>query len=85
MNIKELKEKLEFHKITNRISQYFSSDLPSVKIDNLEFLTNRDELIQELRKTDQMRYLINVEGEIDLSGLSDIRYLLKILDRKSVV
>lgn len=79
MNIKELKEKLEFHKITNRISQYFLSDLPSVKIDNLEFLTNRDELIQELRKTDQMRYLINVEGEIDLSGLSDIRYLLKIL------
>lgn len=77
MTIEEIKDKLEFEKIINRVKHYLYSDLSVDEIDNLAFITNQKELAIELSKVDQMLKLINVEGEIDLSGLSDIRYLLK--------
>jgi DNA mismatch repair protein MutS2 len=77
MDIKEVKEKLEFERIVSRIEAYLSSDLGLKKCDEIEFIRNRQRLETELDKVLQAKELTNIDGPLDLGGLKDISPVLE--------
>lgn len=79
MNLEEVKYKLEFNKILDKLRFYSSSDLGLNKIDNLPFYTNKIELETELNKLKETIDFISIESIIELAGLKDISRELDLL------
>ncbi|TRZ65849.1 endonuclease MutS2 [bacterium] len=73
MNLSEVKIDLEFDKIISKLKTYAFSELGTEKADEINFITGKDMLLKELKKTDQMRYALVSGREPDLSGLKNIR------------
>lgn len=79
MNLKEVKHKLEFNKILDKLRFYASSDLGLNKIDDLPFYSNKIELETELSKLKETIDFISIESIIELTGLKDISKELDLL------
>lgn len=79
MNLEEVKHKLEFNKILDKLSFYASSDLGLNKIDDLPFYTNKAELEIELSILKETIDFITIESIIELAGLKDISRELDLL------
>ncbi|MBS1517615.1 MAG: endonuclease MutS2 [Bacteroidetes bacterium] len=73
MDLKDIKNKLEFEKITGRLINLAYSDPGKELCEDMEFYTSRNELEFELEKVSQMKEFLNVRGDIPLNGLKDIR------------
>lgn len=79
MNLEEVKHKLEFNKILDKLRFYASSDLGLNKIDDLPFYTNKAELEIELSILKETIDFITIESIIELAGLKDISRELDLL------
>ena len=73
MFIQEAKNKLEFDRIISKIKHYSYSETGEEKCDNLPFYTDASVLEKELDKVCEVKDILNVEGELPLDGLKDIR------------
>ncbi|MBM4158268.1 MAG: endonuclease MutS2 [Ignavibacteria bacterium] len=76
MNLNDVKNKLEFNKVIEKIKTYCYSDLGIRKTENIEFITDENDLNAELDKTEEMRRIIDLDTYLDLTGLKDIGELL---------
>jgi DNA mismatch repair protein MutS2 len=76
LHIKELKSKLDFDSVLERVERYFYSALGSSKCDELEFMNDREHIEAELKKVVEFKELLNHSGDVPLDGLSDIREIL---------
>ncbi|HRE40853.1 MAG TPA: endonuclease MutS2 [Ignavibacteria bacterium] len=72
MNLTDIKNKLEFHRITDKLHFYSSSDLNFDKINQLEFFTDINLILIELEKTNEVINFTKSEGLFELSKLKDI-------------
>lgn len=72
MNLKELKHKLEFHRITDKLHFYSLTELNYDKIENLEFYADKESILKELRDTSEVINFIKSEGLFELSNVKDI-------------
>ena len=77
MDIKEVKDKLEFEKIIERIKNYTYSELGIEKCDEIPFIDDKRELEEELNKVLEMKEILNLDGYLELTGLKDIREILE--------
>lgn len=77
MDIKDVKEKLEFEKIINRIKSFSYSDLGIEKCDLIDFIVDKRDLEEELDKVIEMKEVLNLSGSLELTGLKDIREILE--------
>lgn len=73
MDNQELKNKLEFDRIVNRIKHFAYSDLGIERCDSIKFYTEADLLETELDKVVEMKEILNTAGDLPLEGLKDIR------------
>jgi DNA mismatch repair protein MutS2 len=73
MNLKDIKAKLEFDKIINRIRKNCYSDLGLSECDGIDFFTDENLLNLELNRVLEMKEMINSFGYLSLDGLKDIR------------
>ena len=73
MNKEEIKSKLEFDRIINRIKHFTYSEPAEEKCADMEFYTDIISLETELDKVAEMKEILNVAGELPLDGLKDIR------------
>ena len=73
MDNQELKNKLEFDRIVNRIKHFAYSDLGIERCDTIKFYTDADLLETELDKVVEMKEILNTAGDLPLDGLKDIR------------
>jgi len=73
MENQELKNKLEFDRIVNRIKHFAYSDLGIERCDSMNFYSNADLLETELDKVIEMKDILNTAGDLPLDGLKDIR------------
>ncbi|HMQ68728.1 MAG TPA: endonuclease MutS2 [Ignavibacteria bacterium] len=73
MFIQETKNKLEFDRIISKIKHYSYSVTGEEKCDHLPFITDTTELDKELDKVCEVKDILNIEGELPLDGLKDIR------------
>ncbi len=73
MENQELKNKLEFDRIVNRIKHFAYSDLGIERCDSINFYTEADLLETELDKVIEMKEILNTAGDLPLDGLKDIR------------
>jgi len=73
MENQELKNKLEFDRIVNRIKHFAYSDLGIERCDSINFYTDADLLETELDKVIEMKEILNTSGDLPLDGLKDIR------------
>jgi DNA mismatch repair protein MutS2 len=77
MNLEEIKRKLEFDKIIEKIQKYAFSELSSELFLNIPFYTERFDIEKELKKVLQVKELIEINSFPDLTGLRDIRDLVE--------
>ena len=77
MDIKDVKEKLEFDKIISRIKSFTYSDLGLEKCDLIDFIDDKRDLEEELDKVIEMKEVLNLSGYLELTGLKDIREILE--------
>ncbi len=73
MENQELKNKLEFDRIVNRVKHFAYSDLGIERCDSIKFYTETDLLGTELDKVVEMKDILNTAGDLPLDGLKDIR------------
>jgi len=73
MENQEVKNKLEFDRIVNRIKYFAYSDLGIERCDSMNFYSNADLLETELDKVIEMKDILNTAGDLPLDGLKDIR------------
>ncbi len=73
MFIQEAKNKLEFDRIISKIKHYTYSETGEERCDLIPFITDSAELNNELDKVCQVKDILNIEGELPLDGLKDIR------------
>lgn len=70
---------LEFEKITSRIQSHIYSGLGEERCENINFITDKNTLEQELSKTSEMKDILTREEYLQLDGLTDIRKTLSKL------
>ena len=63
---------LEFDMIRNILSNYASMKLNKEKIMNLDLITNKEALLEELNKTDEASRILSRYGRIIITELNDI-------------
>jgi len=78
MNIPDIKNKLDFDKILNRIKSHCFSELGLLKCDEEIFITDKIELTDVLNKVIQAKEFIGAEGGFEMNGLYDIRKQLEL-------
>jgi DNA mismatch repair protein MutS2 len=78
MNISDIKSKLDFDKIINKIKHYCFSELGLSKCDEEIFITDKLELNEVLKKVLEAKEFIGAEGGFELDGLHDIRKNLEL-------
>jgi DNA mismatch repair protein MutS2 len=79
MNLEEVKNKLEFNKILDKLRFYASSDLGLNKIESIQFYTNKADLEIELSNLKETIDFISIESILELAGLKDISKELDLL------
>ncbi len=73
IDIKELKQKLDFDSVLKRVSRYIYSGLGSSLCEEIEFMNQRAVVESELAKVVEFKKLLNDFGDLPLDGLTDIR------------
>lgn len=76
MDLQYLKSKLDFESVVTRVRRFIYSPLGDSLCDEIEFMKDRDEIEAELDKVEEIRDLINNNGDLPIDGLSDIRGLI---------
>ena len=70
-------EKLEFHKILDRLSQLVSSEPARARVSHISPLTDLSVIQLELERVSEAKTLLIVEGTLPLDGIKDIQTSLK--------
>lgn len=81
LDAKSLK-KIEFDKIVDMLRGYVISPLGEDLIEQMKFFYNKKEIEYQLRATSEARYLLTI-ANLSLSGLADIRTVIKQIEIKS--
>lgn len=73
METEDIKNKLEFDRIVSRIKHFTYSGPGQEKCESIGFYTDMSSLETELDKTEEMKEILNISGDLPLDGLKDIR------------
>ena len=76
---------LEFDAIKDKLKKYMTTDLNKRRIDNIIFITNKEELEEELNRTDEASRILLRHGKIIMEELNDIHLSVDKANKGSIL